>query len=191
MNPFSTRYVRPGALPFEFSPGESAERLVAALAAQGWRGQIVGAHGSGKSTLLATLLPCLEQRGRSIVRFSLHDGERRLPIDRDQRRALSPSSVLVIDGYEQLNRWSRFKIRLLCRRRRCGLLVTAHTDVRLPLLYRTVGSFEIARRIVGRLPPAGGRIADSDVRRACQAHRGDLREALFWLYDLYEQRRSQ
>jgi hypothetical protein len=191
MNPFSTRYVRPGALPFEFRPGESAEQLVAALAAQGWRGQIVGAHGTGKSTLLATLLPCLEQRGRSLVKFSLHDGKRRLPIDCDRHRALSPSSVLVIDGYEQLSRWSRLKTRLLCRRRRCGLLVTAHSDIGLPLLYRTVGSFEIARRIVGRLQPAGGHIAESDVRRACQAHQGDLREALFWLYDLHEQRRSQ
>lgn len=191
MNPFSTRYVRPGALPFQFRPGESVERLAAALATQGWRGQIVGTHGTGKSTLLATLLPCLEQGGRSIVKVSLHDGERRLPIDRDQRRALSPSSVLVIDGYEQLSRWSRYKTRLLCRRRRCGLLVTAHCDVGLPLLYRTVGTFEIARRVVGRLATAGDRIADSDVRRACQAHQGDLREALFCLYDLYEQRRSQ
>jgi hypothetical protein len=128
--------------------------------------------------------------GRSIVTFSLHDGERRLPIDQRQRQALSPSGMLAIDGYEQLSRWNRLKIRRLCLRRRCGLLVTAHSDVGLPLLYHTVADFEIARRVVSELAPADGSIADSDVRRACQAHHGDLREALFCLYDLYEQRRS-
>ncbi len=54
-NPFSTRFVRPGALAYRFPPGESAATLVERLAASGWRGQIVGPHGSGKSTLVAAL----------------------------------------------------------------------------------------------------------------------------------------
>jgi hypothetical protein len=191
MNPFSTRYVRPGALAFQFRRGESLEQLAAEFAAQNWQGQIVGAHGSGKSTLLAMLLPCLEQMGRSVFKFSLHDGERRLPMRRGQRQSLSPRSVLAIDGYEQLSSWSRFRIKRLCRQSGCGLLVTAHLDVGLPLLYRTVADLEIARRVVRRLAPAEGTIADSDVRQACQTHQGDLREALFRLYDVYEQRHSQ
>ena len=54
-NPFATCWTRPGAMAFQFPPGESAERLVAKLAAVGWWGEIVGPHGSGKSTLLETL----------------------------------------------------------------------------------------------------------------------------------------
>ena len=34
-NPFATRFVKPGALVFEFPPGESARQLVPRLAAQG------------------------------------------------------------------------------------------------------------------------------------------------------------
>ena len=54
-NPFATCWTRPGAIAFHFPPGESAEQLVARLAADNWRGEIVGPHGSGKSTLLETL----------------------------------------------------------------------------------------------------------------------------------------
>lgn len=190
MNPFSTRFVRPGALPYFFPPGESAEQLAAKLSAQGWRGQIVGPHGSGKSTLLAALAPWIERAGRKTLSFALHDGERRLPISNEQRRQLSTASVLAIDGFEQLGAFSRWRIARLCRRRGCGLLVTAHADVGLPELYRTETNVELARRVVDALGPFDRAISADDVERAFSAHRGDLREILFGLYDLYEQRRS-
>src|SRR5579859_6457327 len=78
-NPFSTRCVRPGAIPFRFPPGESAATMVDRLERQGWWGQIVGPHGSGKSTLLAALLPELRRR-RALVTTSLHEDRRRLPL---------------------------------------------------------------------------------------------------------------
>ncbi len=63
-NPFATRHVRPGAIPYRFAPGSAAEGVVERLAAADWQGQIIGPHGSGKSTLLATLLPAIESAGR-------------------------------------------------------------------------------------------------------------------------------
>ena len=80
-NPFATCWTRPGALPFRFNNGQSAEQLVAKLAAQQWHGAIVGPHGSGKSTLLEALKPAIVAAGRSIQAISLRDGQRRLPRD--------------------------------------------------------------------------------------------------------------
>src|SRR5687768_16842271 len=100
-NPFSTRFTRPGAIPFILPPGQSLESLVERLQQQGWWGQIIGPHGSGKSTLLASLVPVLEASGRSVVTVSLHQGQHRLPpLDRS---SVHGAAVLMIDGYEQLS----------------------------------------------------------------------------------------
>ena len=109
-NPFATRHVRPGAIPYCFPPGIDAARLVERLAAAGWRGQIVGPHGSGKSTLLATLLPAIEGRGRHPRLIALHDGQRRLPERLERMPTLDEPTVIVVDGYEQLGLWWRWRL---------------------------------------------------------------------------------
>ena len=110
-NPFCTKRVRPGAIPFLFPPGEDAESLVRQLCENGWRGEIVGAHGAGKSALLAALIQSIELVGRRTVLVELHDGQRRLPLDLDRDSRLEPPVVLIVDGYEQLGRWRRFLLR--------------------------------------------------------------------------------
>ena len=50
-NPFSTRFIRPGAIEYLFAPGQTADSLIDRLRHNQWRGQIIGPHGSGKSTL--------------------------------------------------------------------------------------------------------------------------------------------
>ena len=85
-NPFSTRFVRPGALEYLFEVGMRAEDVVQRLAGTNWRGQIVGPHGSGKSTLLATLLEPLAQSGRWACVFRLQEGDSRLPADWPRKR---------------------------------------------------------------------------------------------------------
>jgi hypothetical protein len=192
-NPFSTRFIRPGALSFLFAEGESALTLVEKLRGHHWRGQIVGPHGSGKSTLLAALLPALDAAGRKVISLSLHQGQRRLPpLDRE---ALAATTQLVIDGFEQLSWWSRWRVRWLCRRRSAGLLVTAHADLGLPTIYRTQPSEALAQRVVSALlPSAEQEISPADVSRAYTAAAGNLRETLFALYDVYQaktQRQSE
>ena len=53
----------------------------------------------------------------------------------------------LIDGYEQLSRWNRFCLQRRCKRWGHGLLVTAHSDVGLPELYRTGVTVETAVRV--------------------------------------------
>ena len=194
VNPFATRHVRPGAVPFLFPPGASIDALLDRLERHhGW-GQIIGPHGTGKSTLLAGLLEGLARRGRRTLVAELHDGHRRLP--EAVWRALAPGGgglQVVIDGYEQLGFWTRRRLKAACRRDGHGLLVTAHRSVGLPDLYRTHVAPDCARRVLEHLLAGEGRplVDDDDLAACLTARGGNLREALFDLYDLWEQRRRQ
>jgi hypothetical protein len=85
---------------------------------------------------------------------------------------------------------------MTCRRRRAGLLVTAHADMGLPMVCETVVTDDIAWRVVEQLTELGADEATSpavsrdDVAASLERHAGDLREVLFELYDLYEQQRA-
>ena len=108
-NPFSTRFVQPGVIPYFFEPefiemvkrtrpevyqcafaesfSEKAELstwigcryLAVLLAEHRFRGQIIGPHGSGKSTLASALTHVLERSGCRVFSFALHDRTRSLP----------------------------------------------------------------------------------------------------------------
>jgi len=190
-NPFATRYTRPGAIPFVFSPGLSAAALVDRLRGAGWWGQIVGPHGSGKSALLAALETALSQAGRRVLHIELHDGQNRLPIHLGDALRHEPFDLIVSDGYEQLSRFRRYRLRTFCLNHGLGLVATSHTSVRLPELYRTVVhvdlAWQIVARLLGDLSPV---IAPDEVAERFSHHGGNMREVLMDLYDLYEDRRS-
>jgi len=184
-NPFRSSRIRPGAVPFFFPPGQTIDALVERLRQNAWRGEIVGPHGSGKSTLLASLIPALQRAGRPTTLIALHDGQRRLPAEPFEDASIAPGTVLIVDGYEQLNLWNRRRLRRFRRRHGLGLIVTAHRSVGLPPLYRTEVDAKLARAVVVFLlgdrqePPA------ERIDRLLDKHRGNLRETLFDLYDDY------
>lgn len=211
-NPFASRRVRPGAIPFEFPRGLDAAKLVARFAELGCHAAIVGPHGAGKSTLLASLLPELERRGCMLLSIALHDGQRRLPGDflaplsairmpvgRRDGSTYVPKAIVVVDGYEQLSLWNRWRLRRRCRSASAGLLLTAHRPTTLPTLFHTAADFDLAVRIVDRLSAAAGNPEGSDSvvgmigRDALHGiwlrHRGNFRETLFELYDIFERKR--
>lgn len=188
-NPFSTRHVKPGAIPYVFPAGENLGTLVARLRRNAWRGQLVGPHGSGKSTLLAALRPVLEHCGRRPLCVALHDGQRRLPLELEWPSATDASTIAVVDGYEQLSRWNRWRLKRRCRARGWGLLVTSHRDAGLPDLLRTTIEVDRAVAIVGRLlAGAPGLIGAEEITQCFARHHGDMREMLMELYDRYEER---
>jgi hypothetical protein len=187
-NPFATRFTRPGAMEFLFPAGQSLAGLVAKLRDNQWWGQIIGPHGSGKSTLLAACEPALQQVARVVVRRTLSAGQWHLEMPRD----LGSSTLLVIDGFEQLSWWSRWKVKAACRRAVAGLLVTAHTDVGLPTIFQTVPSLELAQQVVsGLLPPGDATLSADDIAAAYRRHPDNLREMLFALFDVYQSRMSE
>ena len=192
-NPFSTRFIRPGAIPYRFPSGHSADDLVAELSSLQWRGQIVGPHGSGKSTLLASLLEPLRRAGRPAWRVCLRDRQRRMPSDWAPHAARAGANQILNDGYEQLSFWSRVWVKTHCRRRGWGLLVTAHDEAGFPTLFRTVADLRVAQAVVDLLLSPGDPSLDpAIVAEHFAAAGGNLREMLFGLYDFHErQQRSK
>jgi hypothetical protein len=191
-NPFCTRCIRPGAVEYCFPAGVSVEDLVDRLCVNHWRGQIVGPHGSGKSTLLAQILPAIEQAGRQPVLFELHDGQRRMPGGWRRNTELSASAappIIVVDGYEQLSTWNRFLLKLYCSRRHFGLFVTSHAPVDFPEIFRTYTSLEMAQQVVRQLIQNKQMTISSEIiGELFDRHGGNIRELLFDLYDLFEQK---
>ena len=190
-NPFATRFTRPGALRYLFPPGESADSLVEKLRQNNWRGEIIGPHGSGKSTLLAELIPRLTEAGRIVVHHVLRQGEHSLPFSRQDAAGWNEATQVIVDGYEQLSWWGKRRLLSRVNARQAGLLITAHEPMGLPTLLATQPSLPLARQIVSQLVPSGDTtISDEDVTRVFGSHQTNLREMLFSLYDLYQQRRG-
>lgn len=190
-NPFCTRRVKPGAMPYLFPPGEDIARLVDRLAADGWRGQILGPHGSGKSCLLATLADEIPRYRREPVQIRIGFRQGWLPggVWAVLRAARPGAGVLLVDGYEQLNFWARFRLRRGCRQRSLGLVVTAHRRLGLPVLYRTGVTAEAAERVFRHLIPTGTAVpVTTDDLHQRLGRTTNFREVLFDLYDLYERR---
>ncbi len=191
-NPFSTSAIKPGAIPFIFPEGQSAALLVSKLRQNEWRGEIVGPHGSGKSTLLQTLLPLVKAEGKDARCYTATAQSRALPIDPDSSNAWSESTLVVVEGFELLSRGNSRKIETWCNERKAGLLITCHASQRLPLLYKTDVTLELAKLVVAQVLPEGCElISQADIEQSFSKHGQCLRELLFGLYDLYEQRRRQ
>jgi hypothetical protein len=182
-NPFATRNVRPGALPFRFAHRDSPETIRARLSANAWCGQIVGPHGSGKTTLLRALAPHWEDWGRTLYELQ-HSQCRSMALGRLLWERLPPNSQWVIDGFEQLSSLQRWLLALGSCWRGYGLLVTCHHPVRLPTVWTSLTDVDLAWELVCALTPDGvHRPTPMDVRSAFEASNGNFRELFFQLYD--------
>jgi hypothetical protein len=189
-NPFATCWTRPGAIPFQFANGDSAQRVVDRLAAQHWWGSIVGPHGSGKSTLLDTLKPMLLAAGKRPHSIALQNGQRRLPCEfltAIRERGGDCGTIVIVDGYEQLAWFERWRLTHRCRRTNCGLLITSHKLTRITLFIRLTPDECLVQRLVGELcRKMSTRITPEDVTASHACHGSNVREILFDLYDRHE-----
>jgi hypothetical protein len=141
---------------------------------------------------LAALDPPIRAAGRTSLLITLHDGQRRLPISLAARSELDETTLVIVDGYEQLSWLSRWFLKRRCHRNRWGLLITAHQPVGLPELFHTVTDIDTACAIVDRLLAAHDTsVRAKDVTRAYDNAGGNVRDMLFDLYDLVEQRRHR
>jgi len=183
-NPFATCWTRPGAIPFHFGDDHQPQHLLAKLAANNWRGAIIGPHGSGKSTLLESLKPALIDAGRNVHTIAVHNGQRRLP-------PLPPNAgsnfLLIIDGYEQLSPIERTRVVLRSHFQRTGLLITSHARTILPTLITLAPDRDLIEQLVAELcRKMSSTITPADVAASHACHGSNVREILFDLYDRHE-----
>ena len=194
-NPFSTRHTRPGVIPFCFAPGPKFRQLIERLWDTGCWGQIVGPHGSGKSTLVSQLIDQAADYGIRTVSFTLHDNQRGMPTGWKNVAwnafEVGRMTLIIVDGFEQLSGFSRWRLRHTCRNKSWGLLVTAHADVGLPNIYRTRTTIELAYTLVEYLvAETRETISRQDVQQTFRRHDGNLRQVFSDLYDQYERQRQ-
>ena len=98
------------------------------------------------------------------------------------------NAQVIVDGFEQLSRLRRFRLRWKTLRRGVGLLVTSHHSVGLPRIWTTSTSQQLAEQIVERLLRGYSQtpIRSRHIRSAFERHAGNIREMLMDLYDVYE-----
>jgi len=163
--------------------GTTWDELLERLESLGMHAAIVGPHGHGKTTLLEDLGARLQQQGFRLRTATLHTGDRRL--SPEQRRTLfhdlSPSDLLLLDGAEQLGRFAWREVRARTRAAG-GLVITSHRPGLLPTLYECRTTLELLDEIVRELLGAEPEMPAADL---FVRHRGNVREALREMYDVY------
>lgn len=195
-NPFSAQCIRPGAQPFRFEENESADRLLDRFRENGWLGQIVGPHGSGKTSLLHTLRGHWTEHADGWWTQVSAEGRRPAANALPSRKWLhaawpkqldSKRKIWIVDGFDGLSAWQRRRMEFLRWRFRLGFLVTTHRDLGLPTLYEPQMNFDRFHHLVGWLMRRYSvALPVEAIRDAFLRHRPNVREALFELYDRFE-----
>lgn len=191
-NPFCTRHVRPGRLPSLDEAGRPVDlaRVLTRLADIDGSGAIVGPHGSGKTTLLGHLADALEAEGRRVVRKRISRASDAVALLATVARTRH-GDIVCVDSWERLGWPWALVVRWCAAAARARLLVTAHRIGPLPTLWQCTTTPAVLGAIVARLPcgdPAARLIDEIDMQHAFRRASGNVREALFLLYDTFEAR---
>ena len=181
-NPFAEE--RLGRLPFHFPAGDGWEALLGRLAAQRWRGAIVGPAGTGKTALIEQLAPHLEAKGfcPKIFTFrSEHTFAEKQATLSEIITATAPDFLLV-DGADQLptrNWLSVTNAGASC----AGLVITQNRGGRLPTILSCEANATLLDSLVFELTEAW--LPEGEASRLLARYHGNVRECLRDLHNRY------
>ena len=194
VNPFETRWTKPGQMTFLPNGFSSISALATQIDNKTPQSEILGDHGVGKSSLLRALQTEFDQRSiANHLAYACGESARNgSPLTFSTAKLLwRESDVLFIDGFEQLSWWTRWRIIRYAKKHAHSLVVTCHETQRLPCLVHLTATKTIVLKLVHRLQQAqqiDEVVSDSDVRELYQLFGNNVRELFFACYDLYEQR---
>lgn len=181
-NPFSV----PRVLEVRYEPQDvSWGELLHRLARLNYRGEIIGAQGSGKTTLLEDLAEALRSNGKKVtlLKVSREDHSASLTSVCSFVRGIPSDTILMLDGAEQLSPIAWFCLKWSLNRI-SGLVITAHTPGRMPLLIHCNTSARLLSNILKRLVPDENLRGMFSAEDLYKRHAGNLRDSLRECYDV-------
>lgn len=190
LNPFSTRFIQPGAIEYledELSVAELAQQLVNDRRVF----QIVGPHGSGKTSLTIAIGKQLRNHSIGCDWITLRKSNFFAPprIKREDylqggKRSGTERRVLFVDGIEVLGWLSRRLILRHLRSTNNQLVFTVHRRLSgYPVLATIEPRLEVFRKLALQLHPSSDPDWHAQVDQAFEVTSGNIREAFFQLYD--------
>lgn len=147
---------------------------------------IVGPHGAGKTTLLEHLEAYLRDRGAPTAKLFLNLGTK-LPWPQITTciRTIPSNGVLFFDGASHLPRWRFWQLKRAVARQHIGLVITSHTEGRLPTLTHCRPNPNLLKTIVCHLLDGDQIFEESYLEEIFDQHNGNIRNCLWHLYDDY------
>ena len=192
-NPFCTRFTRPGQLAWR-SNTHSPPALLDRLERLGGRGVICGPHGSGKTTLLRHLMTEAAARGWPTRYLRLQSWTQWPSATQAVLGPRAANEFLFIDSWEVLA-WPRGLLARMADQQSGRLVVTTHQPCRCgnwPVLWKAYPEGHQFRGLVADLLRQSSdpsvTFNDALIDEIFCRHGGNIREAFFELYDLYERR---
>lgn len=209
-NPFSTRFTRPGEIPYLFTEPSDLITLVESFKRNRWVGQIVGPHGCGKTTLchalaseLCHLFPILNhvtiRSGREVHAMQLA-GSYTLKPD----KAATPK-LTIVDGVERLSLLQQWMlISNLTQSKHIGsnqqdhsdqpardaLLITTHRQLKFVPVLRSIAPCLTTFENVARYLNPDLQADEQELAEIWNQAKHNTREAIMTLYDRHESLRT-
>jgi len=146
-----------------------------------YRAAVVGPHGSGKTTFMEELAARLLQTGRQPCLLRINEDNRRYTLP-----DVTPRTIILFDGADHLPwlQWRKLKSRT---QNAAGLIITSHRHDMLPTLLETTTTPDLLRDLVSEL---SSDVSPDLIDDLFNRHRGNLRDALFNLYDRFASQSS-
>ena len=191
-NPFSTRFIRPGAIPW-LSTDASLNSLLLRLCSVDNRALICGPHGSGKSTILSHLVSTAQRQGLNVHYLRISSWLDVIGVIRVFATIRPKKSLVAIDSWELLGFLGWFLCQL-ADFRGVGVILTVHEVPwwnRWPVLLHMEADAKTFQQLVHELMTKSSRSENIKFSRAMlhdvlQRNSGNFRESFFELYDHYE-----
>ncbi len=166
-----------------YCPELSLISLVDRLQQLNQRAMLVGPHGSGKSTLLRCIATQLSGRYNICNVLLRTDHPNLNSSQRQNLRQLSNKDFLLVDGFEQLSSWAKFRL-MKWSTRAGGVLLTSHVDGPLPSLHSHRNSLSTTTAMVEKvLTESLSPCLRSRISHLHRQHGDDMRSVFQSLYN--------